>query len=114
MKKHYVIYDKNTGYILRHGTDEEDHVIKKANGKGILFLDVSIDNGKLLKVVNNKIVPKTESEINNEKIQKETESQQRRIQVLDKLRTRLDPEINEVDPNVISLLKKLDVIPQDL
>jgi len=66
------------------------------------------------KVVDGKIVDKTETEINNEKSEKELQRQQRREQILVELRVSLHPEIDEVDPNVISLLKKLNVIPQDL
>jgi len=114
MKKHYIIYDIKTGQILRHGVDEESHVVKKAKNDGVLFLDNQVENTNVLKVVDGQLVEKTELEITSERLEKENERALKREQGLTKLRTSVSYELSVVDPNVISLLKKLQVIPQDL
>ena len=108
----YVVYDSKTGEIKKTVCCTSSLV--EANTPKGFFAVKGKGNSQTHKVVNGQIVDKTETEINNEKEEKEIQKQQRQEQLLLEKRALVAYELSVVDPNVISLLKKLNVIPFDL
>jgi hypothetical protein len=112
IEKSYVVFDAVTGKIQR--TIICPPLDVKLNIKaGEVYME-GIEHYNTHKVRDGKITEKTKTELATEKQIADDKMLRIREQNLAELRMNLFTELSVVDPNVISLLKKLGLIPEDL
>ena len=109
--KKYTVYS-DVGKIVKTVTCLPCDI--QVNTKEGQFYVEGIGNSQIQKVVDGKIIDKTSQELATEKAEKELQVQQRQDQNVLELRSLLASELAQVDPAVISLLKKLELLPKEL